>query len=271
MLRNLLAYYLALHPETVQGVRLLCWPDIEPPTGGCKSLFGIFKRWGCNDYGAAGCCQLGEEHPGKARGGLRAYDVSNRRILPALDRRQEGRRSLLPRRRRRAQVSRQVEDVLRDGVTQHREAFARVEVARLDTPHAAAEVANTQCLFLGAGTLGCHIVACTLIMHADLDRMHKDDAHLGQRAAQNGKYGSARATVARRAAETVRYLKYSHAHVTCTGSSCHYRSGEWAYPLLPEHDARDRSLRSHGRTPDYAATRSSIVPTELWRPVPTSP
>ncbi|RPD71395.1 hypothetical protein L226DRAFT_573882 [Lentinus tigrinus ALCF2SS1-7] len=77
-LRNLLAYYLALHPETVQGVRLLCWRDIGPPTGGWKSLFGIFKRWGCNDYGAAGCCQLGEEHPGKARGGLRAYDGSDR-------------------------------------------------------------------------------------------------------------------------------------------------------------------------------------------------
>lgn len=55
-LRNLLAYLLALHPETAQGVRVVCWRDVEasaPGTpGGWKSRFGVVKQ-GAGDAAAA--------------------------------------------------------------------------------------------------------------------------------------------------------------------------------------------------------------------------
>lgn len=47
-LRNLLAYLLALYPETAHGTRVLAWRDLEPPvagsTAGWKSRFGILKQ-----------------------------------------------------------------------------------------------------------------------------------------------------------------------------------------------------------------------------------
>lgn len=48
-LRNLLAYLLALHPADVaQGVRVLCWRDVELPApgsaGGWRSRFGVVKQ-----------------------------------------------------------------------------------------------------------------------------------------------------------------------------------------------------------------------------------
>ena len=45
-LRNLLAYLRALHPETAQSVRVLCWRDVEPPVGASKSRFGVLKQGG---------------------------------------------------------------------------------------------------------------------------------------------------------------------------------------------------------------------------------
>ena len=33
-----------MHPETVQGVRVLCWRDVESPVGAWKSRFGVVKQ-----------------------------------------------------------------------------------------------------------------------------------------------------------------------------------------------------------------------------------
>ena len=45
-LRNLLAYLLALYPETAQGVRVLCWRDADAPGAGAgwKSRVGVVRQ-----------------------------------------------------------------------------------------------------------------------------------------------------------------------------------------------------------------------------------
>ncbi|RPD60458.1 E1-like protein-activating [Lentinus tigrinus ALCF2SS1-6] len=124
-LRNLLAYLLALHPETAQGVRILCWRDVEPPTGGWKSRFGILKQSGAavtTERPAA----VGWEKNIQGKLGARVADLA-----PMMD----------PTR-------------LADQAVDLNLKLMRWRILpALDLE----KVANTRCLLLGAGTLGCYV------------------------------------------------------------------------------------------------------------------
>ncbi|RDX46034.1 E1-like protein-activating [Lentinus brumalis] len=129
-LRNLLAYLLALHPETAQGVRILCLRDVEPPvagsTGGWKSRFGILKQSGTGAATTERPAAVGWEKNIQGKLGARVADLA-----PMMD----------PTR-------------LADQAVDLNLKLMRWRILpALDLE----KVANTRCLLLGAGTLGCYV------------------------------------------------------------------------------------------------------------------
>ncbi|KAI0349924.1 E1-like protein-activating [Trametes cingulata] len=132
-LRNLLAYLLALHPEVAHGVRILCWRDVDPPAPGSpadgwKSRFGVVKQ----GAGAAAPAALekpaavGWEKNIQGKLGPRVADLA-----PMMD----------PTR-------------LADQAVDLNLKLMRWRILpALDLD----KVANTRCLLLGAGTLGCYV------------------------------------------------------------------------------------------------------------------
>ncbi|KAI0634643.1 E1-like protein-activating [Trametes polyzona] len=127
-LRNLLAYLLALHPETANGVRVLCWRDPEvPASGGWKSRFGVVKQGtGAAPANAEKPAAVGWEKNIHGKLGPRVADLA-----PMMD----------PTR-------------LADQAVDLNLKLMRWRILpALDLE----KVANTRCLLLGAGTLGCYV------------------------------------------------------------------------------------------------------------------
>ncbi|KAI0760931.1 E1-like protein-activating [Trametes elegans] len=131
-LRNLLAYLLALYPETAQGVRVLAWREGELPVPGAspgwKSRFGVVRQ----GAGAASAGPLekpaavGWEKNIQGKLGPRVADLA-----PMMD----------PTR-------------LADQAVDLNLKLMRWRILpALDLE----KVANTRCLLLGAGTLGCYV------------------------------------------------------------------------------------------------------------------
>ncbi|KAI0820396.1 hypothetical protein BC628DRAFT_1397266 [Trametes gibbosa] len=130
-LRNLLAYLLVLHPETAMGVRVLCWRDVEPPApgspGGWKSRFGVVKQGAGEAVSVtARPAAVGWEKNIQGKLGPRIADLA-----PMMD----------PTR-------------LADQAVDLNLKLMRWRILpALDLD----KVANTRCLLLGAGTLGCYV------------------------------------------------------------------------------------------------------------------
>ncbi|KAH9934441.1 E1-like protein-activating [Epithele typhae] len=130
-LRNLLAYLLANHPETAQGVRVLCWRDPEAPAaaGGWKSRVGVVKQ-GAGEVvvAAAGTkpSAVGWEKNIQGKLGARMADLA-----PMMD----------P-----ARLADQAVDL-------NLKLMRWRILPALDLE----KVAGTRCLLLGAGTLGCYV------------------------------------------------------------------------------------------------------------------
>ncbi|KAL1948012.1 hypothetical protein VTO73DRAFT_12087 [Trametes versicolor] len=133
-LRNLLAYLLALHPaDVVQGVRVLCWRDVEPPApgsaGGWRSRFGVVKQGAGEAPAAAPMAKpaaVGWEKNIQGKLGPRVADLA-----PMMD----------P-----ARLADQAVDL-------NLKLMRWRILPALDLE----KVANTRCLLLGAGTLGCYV------------------------------------------------------------------------------------------------------------------
>ncbi|KAJ8472813.1 hypothetical protein ONZ51_g8261 [Trametes cubensis] len=132
-LRNLLAYLLTLHPaDASQGLRILCWRDVEPPApgaaGGWKSRFGVVKQGAGEGAGAATAkpAAVGWEKNIQGKLGPRVADLA-----PMMD----------PTR-------------LADQAVDLNLKLMRWRILpALDLD----KIASTRCLLLGAGTLGCYV------------------------------------------------------------------------------------------------------------------
>ncbi|KAI0758485.1 hypothetical protein BD413DRAFT_607654 [Trametes elegans] len=136
-LRNVLANLLTLHPEPAQGVRILAWREGELPVPGAspswKSRFGVVKQ-------GAGVAPGGPlEKPAAVRWEKNIQDKLGPRVAdlaPMMD---------PPR-------------LVDQSVNLKLKLMRWRILPALDLE----KVANTRCLLLGAGTLGCYVV-CTLM------------------------------------------------------------------------------------------------------------
>ncbi|KAI8989203.1 E1-like protein-activating [Trametes punicea] len=133
-LRNLLAYLLVHHPETAKGVRILCWRDVEPlapgSQGAWKSRFGVLKQGAGEGASTATAntkpAAVGWEKNVHGKLGPRVADLA-----PMMD----------P-----ARLANQAVDL-------NLKLMRWRILPALDLE----KVANTRCLLLGAGTLGCYV------------------------------------------------------------------------------------------------------------------
>jgi len=125
-LRNLLAYFRALHPDSTSTLHVLCWRDSDIPQSTWKSRFGVLQIGGLATNETGRPAAVGWEKNPQGKLGPRLADLA-----PMMD----------PTR------------LANQAVDLNLKLMRWRILPSLDLE----KISNTQCLLLGAGTLGCYV------------------------------------------------------------------------------------------------------------------
>lgn len=153
-LRNLLAYLRALYPASTSSLKILCWRDAEPPRGDdiWKSRVGTLQL---GDGGTVVDAKeakkpnaVGWEKNVQGKLGPRVADLA-----PMMD---PTRYDFLAYTRRKALISRRL-------ANQAVDLNLKLMRWRILPELNLEKIAETKCLLLGAGTLGCYVARCLMV------------------------------------------------------------------------------------------------------------